>query len=119
MNTDLITIEGQVGEGEHRGRDRRSGAEFAPGASDAGNDFGGGANEIEWIINLGRGKADGLNLVGDGDPNYFNVGTDGIIPNASGGMTLEPVPDADIDLRGRRRSGHRAEQWRRRPGRLG
>ena len=56
-------------------------------------------NEIEWSIDLGRGNDD-ISVGGDGGNNYFDLGTEGINPNASGGMLIELGPDADIELRG-------------------
>ena len=97
MNTDLIAIKDKSKKG-NTSVAIEDPAEFAPGASDAGDDFGGGQRDRVGI-GLGRGKADGLSWWAT-RPNYFDVGTEGINPNASGGVTLEPVPDADIDLRG-------------------
>ena len=57
-------------------------------------------NEIKWTINLGRGGNDDLSMGGESSSTLLDLGTDGINPNASGGVVVELSPDADIVLRG-------------------
>jgi Ca2+-binding RTX toxin-like protein len=73
---------------------------FAPGFSAAGGDEGANADEIEWTVDLGKGKQDSLHVAGLDGIDRFTFGKEGINPNASGGVFLELGADADITSSG-------------------